>query len=355
MNGRRLTFGPDPLDDLLRILGGLLLASGAAVLFLRKDTIDAWGDFGQFLILLIPCVLLYLLAHGVVGSRAAPDHRGSTADEDGPVAPVWRSVLLVFAILLTPPVLFQFLALIDGSTGDSLNQAWIFAVTAGLAAFGAYRLGTPFAALLAAIAALIAWLSLWDKITEPAGTTVRYLLLIIGLFFAAGAVALHALRRRWAPELATAAGLALVGAGILGIGGVAVQVATGGFGSLVGVPDSLGGLEQGQGWNLFLLVVSLALIVYGTAVATRGPVYIGAFGLFAFIISVGAELSGIASGDTPEGKFFWWPFLLLLFGAAALAAGFLLGGGGRGRLGASSRGSRGPAAGSAGAAQAPSE
>lgn len=337
MNERRLTSGPDAAGDLLRILGGLLLASGAIALFLRKDTVDSWGDFGQFLVLLIPCVLFYLLALGVVGGReTSTASRASTAGEDDASAvPAWRSVLLVFAVFLTPVTLFQFISLINGSTGDSLNQAWIFAATGGLAAFGAYRLGTPFAALLSAIAVLIAWIALWDKITSPAATTLRYLLIIIGLFFVAGAATLHLARRRWAVELVTAAGIALIGAGVLGIGGVAIQVVTGGFG-IVGVPESLGALRQQNVWNVLLLLVSVALIVYGTAVARRGPTYVGGFGLFAFIISVGGELAGIGSGESPEGKLFWWPCLLVLFGAAGLAAGFLLGGDTRGRLGSAS-------------------
>ena len=57
-----------------------------------------------------------------------------------------------------------------------------------------------------------------------------------------------------------------------------------------------------------LLVVSLALVVYGSHSATRGPTYFGGLGLIAFIFVVGADL------DNPDrdGITARWPLLLLI-------------------------------------------
>jgi hypothetical protein len=63
-----------------------------------------------------------------------------------------------------------------------------------------------------------------------------------------------------------------------------------------------------------LLIVSLLLIAFGSRFTGRGPVYVGAIGLFLFIILVGLDLDA----DEPEGSILGWPLLLLILGLAAV-------------------------------------
>jgi hypothetical protein len=310
----------DPRRGLLRSLGGLLFATGALVLFFRKSPDERWAEFALLLVLLVPCVALYALGLGLVRREDA-----ARPGDHGPAAHPWQPVLLVFAILLVPLVLFQFLDLIGGSTEDSLNSAWIFAVTAALAVFAVLRAGVSYGALLATLALLIAWLSLWDKILDdPSGTTFRWLLVIVALIFLAVAVVLHAGRARQAAEVVTGAGVAAVAAGVVGVVGIAAAFAANVFSEALGASAGLTGVQQHLEWDLFLLVVSLALIAYGSRAGVRGPSYVGTFGLLAFIVSAGVEISRVGADKDPEGNLFGWPLVLLLVGAAALIVAFVL-------------------------------
>ena len=325
----------------MRALGGTLFASGALVLFMRKSSQGDWGDFALLLVLLVPCALLYLLGLGVAGGRGRPGAAGER------FARPWQSVLLVFAVLLVPFVLFQFLEWVGGNTEDELNTAWIFALTAALAALAALRAGVSYATLLAVAAIVIAWIALCDKVFgDPSGTTVRWLLIVIAVIMLAGAAALRRTRPREAVEVVTGAGIAAVAAGLVGIVGIAFGLVGQAFGQALGGAESIRGVEQHLEWDLYLLVVSAALIAYGPRTHLRGPSYVGALGLFLFILSVGTELSTLGAGDEAEGKLVGWPLVLLLLGAAALAAGFLAlrdrptaaGGGGRAAPGAATSG-----------------
>ena len=294
--------------DVLRILGGLLFTAGALALFVRKSSHSQWGDFGRLLVLLVPCAVLFLL-----GLRAAAE-RPATA----------QSVLLVLAVILVPLTLFQFLALVNGNANDSLNAAWIFGLTGALALYAALTADVVYTALLAAISLLIAWLSVWDKILDhPSETTFRWLLVVIAVGFVVTAVALERRSLRQATDFVTGAGIAAVAAGVLGLFTLSAhyvaRVLSGAFG---GAAVVRGGARQHQEWDVFLLVIALALIWYGTRRAARGPTYVGGLGLLAFIVSVGTEVVALFSGSHPSGSLVGWPLLLLLVGGAGLALGF---------------------------------
>jgi len=298
------------------MLGGLAFAVGAIVLFIRKSGgvggETAWDDFPLLLVLLVPCVLLY----GV----------GVLADRTGAGAQAWQAVLLVTAVLLAPPALGQLLQVLDSGADSSFHLVWIFGSGAGLAAYAAFRLGASYQALLAALFLVVAWLGLADWVLdEPELGTFRGLLIVAAAALVGAALVLQARNLPQAPELITAAGLAAVTAGLLGAFETAALVTGNIFG---------GGLEgeaQSQLWDVALLLVAGALVGYGARVGARGPVYVGALGLFAFAILTGLELSGrelseIVEGD-PSQSLVGWPLLLLLGGGAALVAGLVLGGG----------------------------
>ncbi len=125
----------------------------------------------------------------------------------------------------------------------------------------------------------------------------------------------------------TAAGVAALIAGITGLLILPSQFLGSAVSEAFGGEADLSGTQQHQEWDAFLLVLALALIWYGLRAVWRGPVYVGAITLFAFIISVGVEITALFNGDSPNGDLMGWPLLLLLVGGAALLAG-LFGGGG---------------------------
>ncbi len=310
----RQAYAPDPLRDWLRMLGGVALAIGAVVLFLRKnggaEGEADWAAFPLLLVLLLPCALLYAL-----GAQA-----GRTQTSGQP----WQAVLLVAAVLLAPLVLFQLLDVIGGSADDSLNQAWIFAATAALAAYAALRLGASYQALLGSLALVYAWLALGDKVLDsPSTATFRVLLILAAIALIAAAVLLRARDMPQGRELVTAAGISAVLAGLLGAFEAVAELGGGIFGG------DLDGDGQSAFWDVVVLAVSLVLVGYGARVGARGPAYVGAVGLIAFSLLVGLELSRLIEGDA-ERKLVGWPLLLLLAGAAALAAGLGLGPSARG-------------------------
>src|SRR4051812_36454466 len=181
-------------------------------------------------------VLLYAL-----GSR------GDDEEEEGTAAPA-QSVLLVFAIFLTPLALFQFLQWIGGTTGDGLNQAWIFALTGGLAVLVSRRHGVWFAGLLAALSFLVAWLSLWDKILDhPSATTDRWLLIIYAVLALGAAAYIGQSDVRRGREFVTVAGIAAVLAGLFGLIGTLANVAASRF-SFGGAPQISLSARQHTEW-----------------------------------------------------------------------------------------------------------
>jgi hypothetical protein len=315
--------------EFLRAVGGLLLTAGTIVLFIRKSSHGAWGDFGRLLVLLIPCVALYALGLGMadkeLASKARPGLNSGLFVTAKRVARPWQSVLLVSAVILIPFVLLQFIELVNGNSSDSWNTAWVFLLTAGFALYAAFAAGVGYATLLASLSLLVVWLSVWDKVLDsPSANTFRWLLLVLAVLFVVVAVALERRQLRQAVDFVTGAGIAAVAAGVLGLIGLAIEFAGRSISQAFGSSTpSIGGVQQHQEWDILLLLIGLALVWYGARRAARGPTYVGGIALFAFIVSVGAELVKVfAGGAQPEGSFVGWPLLLLALGVAGLAAGF---------------------------------
>jgi hypothetical protein len=295
---------PDPRGDWLRMLGGVLFALGATILFLRKT--DDWDAFPLLLVVGIPCVLLFGIgALAALGTGAVGR---------------WHAVLMVTGVLLS---ILAFGQLWDTVGVDTESNEFGFLISAGvaaLAAFGSFRVGAAYQALLAAVAGIAAWLFLWDMILDdPSAGGFRWLLLLLCAGYAAAALSLRSADAPQAPELVTAAGITGVVVGTIGI----VDEASGALALLFG---GEGGEGEGQSivWDLFLLLFSLGLVVYGAAALARGPAYVGFFGLLAFVIIQGAELNALVEGESPDSSFAGWPLVLLLIGGGALAAGLLL-------------------------------
>jgi hypothetical protein len=193
--------------DLLRSAGGLLFAVGAVVLLSRKPGHHEWSSFGRLVIVLVPAVVLYVLALGVLERPR---------DEGG--AQRWQSVLMVAAILLAPVALFEFLEWIGANTSHVRYDAGVFALTALLAGYGARRARAPYAVLFAALASLVTWLLVWSKILgHPSADAYRWLLVAAGVLLLLVAVRLARARAIGAGEIATVGGLTAVAAGVFGV------------------------------------------------------------------------------------------------------------------------------------------
>lgn len=269
------------------------------------------------LAILIPAAILYGLALRAPGRREQPP--GTQID-----AAAWQSVFMVFAVILNALWLATFFNWI-GAHGALVTVA-VFVLTAISAGYAATRAGVRYAAFLCTLSLFIAWLALWEKIlSHPSATTVRWLLLIVGVIFAAAAVVLDRRGRRESAEVLTGAGIAGVAACSLGVfvGVIALGLSAVSSGGLAGVP-SLSVLHAGQHfvWDLLLLLISLGLIWYGSRARVRGLGYVGGLGLLFFLFSAGAQLSTRLSGGIPSRSVVGWPLALLLIGAAVLAIGF---------------------------------
>jgi hypothetical protein len=352
--------------DLLRSVGGLLFAAGAVALLIRKsESGHTWDDFARLLVLLIPTVTLYVLALG------PPKHASTQQD-----ARAWQTVLAVLAILLWPLTLLEALQWLGASTGNSLEDAGVLAITAMLAAYAAQRARVSYAVLLAGLATLAAWSSVWSQILKHESTdTSRWLLVAAAILLLAAAGWLRRGDAIGAGELATAGGIAAVAAGAVGVFVGLFVGATQGIGSVLESNSSssaglsitpthrgrladisarhhafaitrphalahtsaslpkhsaLGSLFattnglQHFGWDLYLLIVSVALVWIGSHARNRGLGYVGAAGLLTFVISVGVEVTRFESGRASTGAIVGWPLALLAIGVAGLAAPALL-------------------------------
>lgn len=308
-------FAPDEGRDALRTLAGLLLGLGFFMTFARKSGIgEPWGNWGLFVTLLI--ITAFLWAVGIIGRLSTPTARR------------WQSVYLVFAIVLTPFLLFQFVDAIGGAAGSDLNAFWIFLVTAAAAAVAALLADVRYALLLASISVILSLSSLWDKILSN-GLIAHYgiyrgLLVLYGLLLLACAFAVYRFDplarfrpggvkapepERWlrAQDVVTGAAIAGVAAGAITFTAFFAQT-----GSIFVPPVASPSLL----WDIELLVASLLAVLWGTRFAVRGPTYIGAIGLFIFVVDVGSEV-GI---DTPEATIVGWPLILVILGAVFFGA-----------------------------------
>src|SRR3954453_10065376 len=314
--------GPLPADlfepdrrDWLRLLGGVLLAAGFVVLYIRK--FNAWGQFPKFLLVLIPFVVLYGL--GWLG--------GVRAREGGRERPEgWQVVYLILGSLLAGAVVAQLILLLGADDLTArLHQVLIGLAVAGAAYAASFLRHVPFLALVGGLGALWAWLFLWDKILDGIDSinTGRALLLIFAALLLAAGIALRTADRPQAADFITIAGVTAVLAGLLSLSGLANQFD----------PVSDNNAKPTETWNVFILIVSLALIGYGARAPSRGPSYVGALGLAVFVGLTGSNIVALARGHADDReKLAGWPLLLLLVGIAAVAASFVMpreGAGGR--------------------------
>ena len=307
MNELSRLFEPDEGRDALRKLAGLLIGLGLVMTFVRKADSslgDTWGDWGLLIVLLIAFVFLYGL--GLLGRLNTDGLRS------------WESVYLVFGIFVAPFVLLQFLEAINGTPGASLNVFWVFLVTAGLAVAATYVAGLRYGLLLASLAVIVSWSTLWNKIlSDGVGAhlgTYRGLLMILAALLLVAAFAIWRMERSEGPvranDVVTGAAVSAVIAGSLSVSEVFAR-----SNPLLAVPTANSSLF----WEIVLLAISLLAVGYGSRFAVRGPAYVGGIGLIIFLFIAGGDLNEA----TPQGKIFGWPLVLVAVGALAVAASLI--------------------------------
>jgi hypothetical protein len=311
-------FAPDDTRDALRKFGGLLFGLGAAMIFLRKGSgsgEDKWASFPLFLDLAIPAAYLY------GGIFTKPQTGGLR---------VWQVVHATFGLVFIPLALFQFIDMIGGTPGTSLNVFWVFAVTAGAGYYAGAIMGVRVQILLGTIAAIVSWSALWNKILSD-GIGAHYgvyrgLLGILAIGLLAAALQIWRANPGGNEKATSATGPAgdlglwkasevLTGAGI-----AAVLACSLGITSVVNLnplaTTQVTPIETNNFWDVLLLLVSLGLVGIGSQIGTRGPVYVGAVGLLFFVLIAGLDLNG----DPPHPfKFGIWPWVLLVLGLLGIA------------------------------------
>jgi hypothetical protein len=320
---------PDDARDALRAVGALLFGIGVFVLSARKDDPggfvenDGWGHGALFFLYLLPVVLLY---GGAV----------LTIRDTGGLRP-WQAVASVLGLLFVPLALSEFVSLVDGDPSAPLNVTWIALATAACAAYAGLSAGVRFQLLAGSIALLVAYLAFWDELLSDGVFsdlgTLRGLLGLFAIALLAGGLFLW---RRYqdglwkASELLTGAGIAAVAATVgISLTGVLIEAVAGLFGAFGAEPA--GGASPTAFWDLLGLLIAVGLILIGTLIGTRGPVYVGAIGLALFAFLVGGNYDADPA-DRTNGVG-GWPILLLILGAAGIGLSLVreasLGGGPR--------------------------
>jgi hypothetical protein len=273
----------------LRLLGAVLLT--VAIFLIEAREGRDWSDVGLFAIAAVACLTLFAFALALA--------------EQGTKFERWQSGLSICGFFVAGVALVE-LAQVLGAN-DSPGSGAIFWITALIAIGAAYAsiiYDSPVHILIAALAAITSFFAFLDFIgTDLEGNEVRNIFAGFWIVYWFGAYAMRTYTPRPLVDhshyIVLSGGLAGIIAGTLGAGQSIP-------GELLGA--SVGPASRSNGWEFFLLFVSVALIGYTFWQDHRASAYLGIIGLYAFLLING-------SGDLAG-----WPVILLIVGLAALIA-----------------------------------
>ncbi len=272
--------------DWLRLIGAVVVAVGIFLLVERQQ--GDWAPFVLFLFAAIPCVALYVIAF----ATAKP----------GDALERWQTGLMIAAVALALAALRALAAVFgaDDSPGAGATF-WVTALVVGATALIAVQYRSPVHTLIAALTGIVSFFALltWTD-ADLDYTDVRDILAGFTAVYWIAAYLLLIYRREAGEGHADY--LILVG-GITGI--VSGSIGAGTSASVVGsLLPAVGFEASSRGWEFLLLGVALLSIGYTLWQGYRGSAYVGAIGLFAFLVL------------NREGGVGGWPLWLTLIGAA---------------------------------------
>ncbi len=233
-------------------------------------------------------------------------------------------LLLGLALLLVTLLRLAQVLGVERPLGSAGTVVWMFAALTAVAVAAVHARRAAVCALVACVAGTVALLAFVDWVFAPHTiTTYRWVLLAISIGFIVGSLRLRGSYRRESVYLVDAAGLAVLGIALgalaIALAGVTALVSdlaatSGASGSPVAAELGDRGADLGTWWELVLLAASFGLAAYAGVDGERGPGYLGAVGLLAFVLLAGPPA---ASGASLVG----WPLLLLLVGGIMVGAG----------------------------------
>jgi hypothetical protein len=267
--------------DAAMAFGAVALGAATAVAYQRMA--DGWAAFPLFLLVLVPCVALFAIA-------LSP----------GPTGGRWQSATLAVAHLLLIGALANLVRVLGDDDPGSATITWTFAAAGISALFFSERLDSAGLRLLGLLVLGGAALALVDWIDSTASAAAyRDVLLVEGIGFLFLARVLGVSQREHAHVAVTAAALALIAGGAIGIFGEV------GFGYFLGFDG--GDSPSGEnGWELVVLAVSLGALAYSGWQRYRGTVYPGLAGLVVFF------------SVADQGSLAGWPLILLAVAVACM-------------------------------------
>src|SRR6476659_5886979 len=163
--------GREGLDPVLTF-GAAALAAAAYAAYARMQ--DSWAAFPLFLLVAIPCALLFCLALAPTGGLPRA----------GEPTTRWQVALLAIAHFLLLITLISIVPVLGDDNPGSATATWTLAVTGISAFFFAERLDSPGLRLLSLLVVAVAVLALVNWIDSDASASAyRDVLLAEGVIF----------------------------------------------------------------------------------------------------------------------------------------------------------------------------
>lgn len=290
---------PAPYRGDITAAGAIPLALSAIVIDLRMTQ---WSVGVRLVVVAVIAVLILTM--------------GWLTPLDGPAPTQYHSMLLIAGLL---PLLLALQLLAEVLGANSLpppfagagRLAWTFAAEAAAALACARRANSAACTLIAGLAGAVAVESAVRWIFGGGLDTIRLVLFLLSLCFAAGAVRLRDAQRRHAVSLVNAAGLAALTLGVTYVIAITLGFERGSLGSSSVQSFFFARGSAPVGWELYLLAIGFGLIGYAGSDREPGPAYIGVLVLLSFALIVGAGHRTLIG----------WPLVLLALGVVGLVIG----------------------------------